>query len=111
MQEGLLAEVDAAVSRCRGAALESTAADAQVTLSARASALAQAAFQRGETSGLEPALAELAVVRAERLQAAARAQVAAAGGALVSAVGNYPDLSPERWPDPREEPLTEGVSR
>jgi outer membrane protein TolC len=110
-QEGLLAEVDATLSRCRGAALERTAADSQVTLSARASALAQAAYQRGETSGLEPALAGLAMVRARRLQAAARAGEAAAAGALVSVVGNYSDLSPERWPDPRADPLTEGASR
>jgi outer membrane protein TolC len=110
-QEGLLAEVDAALSRCLGAALERAAADSQVTFSARASALAEAAYQRGETSGLEPALAGLTVVRAQRLQAGARARAAAAGGALVSLVGNYPDLSPERWPDPREDQLTEGASR
>ena len=30
---------------------------------------------------------------------------------LFAVVGNYPDLGPERWPDPREEPLSEGASR
>jgi outer membrane protein TolC len=110
-QEGLLAEVDGALSRCRGAALERVAADSQVAVSARASALAEAAYQRGETSGLEPALADLAVVRARRLQVAARARAAAAGGALASVVGNYPDQGPRRWPDPREDQLMEGASR
>ena len=110
-QEALLAEVDGVVSRCRGAALERAAADSQVTLSARASALAQAAYQRGETSGLVPALAGVAVVRAERLQAAARARSATAVEALVRAVGNEADRSRERWPDPREDPFPEGESR
>jgi len=87
------------------------AADSQVAVAARAAALAQAAFQRGETSGLEPALAALAVVRTERLQAAAQARAASAAEALAAAVGNHEALSPGRWPDPREDPLTEGEPR
>jgi len=110
-QEFLLAEVAMAVNGCRGAALERAAADSQVVVAARAATLAQAAYQRGETSGLEPALAALAVVRAERLRNAARTRVAAAAQALVAAAGNAASLSPEGWPDPREDPLTEGAQR
>ena len=111
IQEALLAEVDAAASRCRGAVLEQVAADSQLAVAARAAALAQAAFQRGETSGLEPALAALAVVRTERLQAAAQARAGSAAEALVAAVGNHEALSPGRWPDPRVDSLTEGEPR
>jgi outer membrane protein TolC len=111
VQDALLAEVGAAVSRCRGTTLERAAADSQVTLAARAEDLAQAAYQRGETSGLEPALAGLAVVRAERLRESARAREAATAAALVSAVGNYPVLGSERWPDPRQDELPPGGSR
>jgi cobalt-zinc-cadmium efflux system outer membrane protein len=110
-QEMVLAVVDVSLSRCRGAALELAAADSQVVAAARASSLAQAAYGRGETSGLEPALAGLAVVRAERLRTAARARTAAAAGALISAIGDYPEASPERWPDPRKDQLTQGGSR
>jgi outer membrane protein, heavy metal efflux system len=111
VQDALVGDVDAALSRCRGAALERAAADSQVAVSGRAAALAQAAYQRGETSGLEPALAGLAVVRAERLRSAARARAASAAVELVSAIGNYAEGSLERWPDPREDQLTEGESR
>jgi hypothetical protein len=82
-----------------------------VGVAAGAAALAQAAYQRGETSGLEPALAALAVVRAERLRNAARTRATGAAQALVAAAGNAASLSAERWPDPREDPPTEGAQR
>jgi len=110
-QELLLADVAMAVSACRGALLERVAADSQVVVAARAATLAQAAYQRGETSGLEPALAALAVVRAERLRNAARTRATGAAQALVAAAGNAASLSAERWPDPREDPPTEGAQR
>jgi outer membrane protein, heavy metal efflux system len=106
-QELLLAEVGMAVSGCRGAVLERAAADSQVAVAARAASLAQAAYERGETSGLEPALAALAVARAERLRNAASTRLTGAGQALIAAAGNAASLSAERWPDPREDPLTE----
>jgi outer membrane protein TolC len=111
VQDALLAEVGAAVSRCRGTILERAAADSQVTVSAGAARLAQAAYERGETSSLEPALAGLAVVRAERLQESARAREASSAAALVSAVGNYPLVDAERWPDPRLDTLPQGGSK
>jgi outer membrane protein TolC len=110
-QESLLAEVSMAVSACRGALLEQVAADSQVVVAGQAATLAQAAFERGETSGLEPALAALAVARAERLRNAARARMTAAAQALIAAAGNAAALGAERWPDPREEPTTEEAQR
>jgi len=110
-QELLLSDVGMAVSGCRGAVLERAAADSQVVVAARAASLAQAAYERGETSGLEPALAALAVARAERLQNAARTRAMGAAQALVAAAGNALSLSAERWPDPREDSLTEDVPR
>jgi outer membrane protein TolC len=107
IQEQLLAEVAMAVSGCRGAVLERVAADSQLVVAARAASLARAADERGETSGLEPAFAGLAVVRAERLRSAARTRVTGAAQALIAAAGNPATLSPERWPDPREDPLEE----
>jgi outer membrane protein, heavy metal efflux system len=110
-QESLLAEVSMAVSACRGALLEQVAADSQVVVAGQAATLAQAAFERGETSGLEPALAALAVARAERLRNAARARMTAAAQALIAAAGNAAALGAERWPDPREEPTTAEAQR
>lgn len=110
-QERLLAEMATALSGCRGAVLARAAADSQVVVAASAATLAQAAYERGETSGLEPALAALAVARAERLQGAARARVMEAAQALIASAGNAAPLSPERWPDPRVDSLTEGHQR
>ena len=110
-QETLLGEVETAMSGCRGAMLERAAADSQRVVAEGAATLAQAAYQRGETSGLEPALAALAVVRAERLQEAARARVGSAAEALIASTGNHEALSPGQWPDPRKDFVTEGDQR
>ncbi len=110
-QDELLAEVEAAAVRCRGAALERAAADSQVAVTERALAVARSAYQRGETSGLEPALAGLSVVRAERLRRAALARAARVAEALRWAVGDWVDSAPESWPDPRVDQLSEGASR
>jgi hypothetical protein len=91
--------------------LERAAADSQVAVAARAASLAQAAYERGETSGLEPALAALAVARTERLRNAASTRLTGAGQALIAAAGNAASLSAERWPDPREDPLMEDAQR
>jgi outer membrane protein, heavy metal efflux system len=110
-QEALVAEVEAAIGRCRGSSLERAAADSQVAVAERASALAQGAYQRGETSSLEPVLAALAVVRAERLRGTVLARTVAAARALETAAGAGEDARPEHWPDPRADSLVEGASR
>jgi len=110
VQDGLLADVELAAGRCRGAILERAAADSLVTAAERAAELAHGAFQRGETSRLEPSLADLTVVRAERGRAAAEARVRAAGQALEAATGSWAGGT-DRWPDPRYDQVTEGAPK
>jgi outer membrane protein TolC len=100
-QDALLAELDAALAGCRGAALGRTAADSQVAVATRAAELAQAAWQRGETTRLEPALAALALARAERARLAAEGRARRAGQALDAAVGLWSGPGGETWPDVR----------
>ena len=90
--------------------LERTAADSLVTAAERAAALARSAYDRGETSRLEPAFAELTRVRAERARAAAEARARSAGEALEVATGVWGTAGSARWPDPRNDELTEGGS-
>lgn len=110
-QDSLLAEVDLAAGRCRGAELERAAADSQVAAAGRAAELAGAAYGRGETTRLEPALAELALVRAERARQSANARRLAAGQALDAAVGLWTGAPDQRWPDVRKDEITEGAPR
>jgi outer membrane protein TolC len=102
-QDSLLAEVDLAAARCRGAGLERAVADSQVAVAGRAAQLARAAYGRGETTRLEPALAELALVRAERARLSADARRLAAGQSLDAAAGVWTGASGERWPDVRQD--------
>lgn len=111
VQDDLLAEVDLAIARCRGAGLERAAADSQAAAVARIAALAQAAYERGETSRLDPALADLATVRAARAYRAAERRLLSAGRSLDRTLGEWTGGPGERWPDPREPGLTEGVSQ
>jgi outer membrane protein TolC len=101
VQEDILAEAEAAVTGCRAAVLERTAADSQVVVAERAAGLATAAYQRGETSKLEPALAQLSVARAERLRRAAERRLTAAGVTLEAALGEWAGSAGKGWPDPR----------
>lgn len=110
VQEEVLANVELAASRCRGIILERTAADSVVTAAERAAALARSAYARGETSRLEPAFADLTRVRAERARAAADARARSAGQALEAAAGVWGTAGSARWPDPRNDELTEGGS-
>jgi outer membrane protein, heavy metal efflux system len=110
-QDSLLAEVDLAAARCRGAGLERAAADSQVAAAGRAAELARAAYGRGETTRLQPALAELGLVRAERARRSADARRLAAGQALDAAVGAWTGAPDQRWPDVREDENTEGAPR
>jgi outer membrane protein TolC len=107
VQDDILAELDQAVARCRGARREREAARSQLDAAERAAALARAAYDRGETSRLEPALAELALVRAARAHGAAEARLARADAALDRALGDWPGNPAQRWPDPREPSLAE----
>lgn len=107
VQDGLLAELARATGRCRGALLELAAADSQVVVARGAAARAQAAYDRGETVRLDPVLAELGVLRAERSQRLQAARLAAADGALDTSLGGPAAGEPGRWPDPRSDMLTE----
>lgn len=111
VQDELLSDVELAIGRCHGAALERSAADSQVAITGRAADLARAAYERGETSRLDPALAELAIVRAERARRGAETRALAAGRALEVALGGWSGLADERWPDPRDDRFTEGAPR
>jgi outer membrane protein TolC len=106
VQDALLADVELAAARCRGALGERGAADSLVVAAQRAAQLARNAYERGETSRLEPALADLTVVRAERARAAAEARLRVSGAALDAASGIWSATGADRWPDPRSDDLT-----
>jgi outer membrane protein, heavy metal efflux system len=111
IQDALLGDAARAAGRCRGARLEAAAADSQVVVAERQAALARAAYERGETARLDPVLAELGVVRAERARRLQAGRLAAAGRALETAIGGSADAEGGRWPDPRSDVLTEEVPR
>ncbi len=111
IQDALLGDAARAAGRCRGARLEAAAADSQVVLAERQATLARAAYERGETSRLDPVLAALGVVRAERARRLQAGRLAAAGSALEAAIGGSADAGGGRWPDPRSDVLTEEVAR
>jgi len=100
-QDALLAALDAAQAECRGAAFGRAAADSQVAVATRAAELAEAAYRRGETTRLEPALAALALARAERTRLAADARARRAGQSLDAALGVWSGPGGDRWPDVR----------
>jgi outer membrane protein TolC len=108
-QDRILAELDVATARCRGATRERAAALAQLDAAAQAAKLAREAYARGETSRLEPALAELATARADRARWAAEVRLWRADVALERALGEWIDGPGERWPDPLQAALTEGA--
>ncbi|HUR93420.1 MAG TPA: TolC family protein [Gemmatimonadales bacterium] len=103
LQDELLGDVELAVARCRGAALQRAAADSQVTIARQSADAARAAYARGETSRLDPALAELALLRAERARVGADARLRASDHALDAALGGFPGPDQGRWPDPRDD--------
>jgi outer membrane protein, heavy metal efflux system len=110
-QDSLLAEVDAAAAGCRAAVLERTAADSQVAVAGHAAELARAAYGRGETTRLEPALAALTFVRAERSRQSAEARLLTAGQSLEAALGAWGSGPGQRWPDVRATEDLEGAGR
>jgi hypothetical protein len=108
-QEAVLVDVETAIAACRAARLLRDAADAQVGVAAEAARLAEAAYARGETSRLDPALAALARLRAERARAAAERHLMLAGLSLEAATGDWTGDGTQ-WPDPREDGPMEGAT-
>jgi cobalt-zinc-cadmium efflux system outer membrane protein len=106
VQDSVLADVDLTAQRCRGATLELAAADSVVAAAERLHRREIEAYQRGETSGLEPARAELLLLRARRARRAAERRLALASIDLERAAGGPPSFDGS-WPDPREEPEEE----
>ena len=103
VQDAVLAEVDIAAQRCRGAALELSAADSVVAAAGRLRQREHAAYERGETSRLEPARADLQLMRARRARRAAERRLALASIQLQHALGGPPSDEGD-WPDPRKDP-------
>jgi outer membrane protein TolC len=108
-QDAVLADIEAGVQRCRGAALELIAADSVVAAAARFAERDRAAYQRGETSRLEPARAELLLLRAERARRRAERRLALASLEIERAAGG-PSPATSEWPDPRQDPDKEATS-
>jgi cobalt-zinc-cadmium efflux system outer membrane protein len=104
VQDSVLADLERSLQRCRGAALELAAADSVVAAAGRLLRREQEAYERGETSRLEPARAELQLQRARRARRAAERQFALASIELERAAGGPPSAPGAPWPDPREEP-------
>jgi outer membrane protein, heavy metal efflux system len=106
VQDSVLAEVDMAVQGCRGAALELAAADSVVSAAERLHRREREAYERGETSGLEPSRAELQLLRARRARGEAERRLALASLELERATGGPPS-NDGQWPDPRQDPKEE----
>ncbi len=102
-QDAVLADIDRAVQGCRGAAIELAAADSVVAAAERLHQRERDAYERGETSGLEPARTELQLLRARRARRGAERRLQRASIELERALGGPPS-SEGRWPDPRQEP-------
>jgi outer membrane protein, heavy metal efflux system len=111
VQDSVLVQVGASVAGCRGGRLEQVGADSQVVAARRALALSEAAYQRGETTRLDAALAELGVARAERASRAADRTLRSAALALDAALGVWRGVAGTRWPDPREETDVHGATK
>ena len=111
VQDSVLAEVGVAVAGCRGGRLEQVGADSQVVAARHALAVAESAYQRGETTRLDAALSELGVVRAERSSRGADRAVRLAAVALDAAVGVWRGVAGGRWPDPREDIDVQGATK
>jgi outer membrane protein TolC len=105
-QDSVLADVDMAIQGCRGASLELVAADSVVAAAERLERREREAYERGETSGLEPARAQLQLLRARRARRAAERRLALASLELERAAGGPPSTDGQ-WPDPRQDPSTE----
>ncbi len=102
VQDSVLADVELAAQRCRGAGLELAAADSVVAAAERLERREREAYQRGETSRLDPARAELQLLQATRARRAAARRLALASMQLERAGGGPPSADVQ-WPDPRQD--------
>ena len=110
VQDSILADAGMAIQDCRGASLELVAADSVVAAAERLDRREREAYARGETSKLEPARAELQLLRARRARRAAERRLARASLELERAAGGPPSADGQ-WPDPRQDPSTEASPR
>jgi outer membrane protein TolC len=110
-QDSILGGLAFAREACRGTRLERVAADSQMAAAQRAQSRADAAYARGESTRLETALAQLAVVRARRARREAMRSMVLAGMALEQAAGLWQGASAAGWPDPRGTMEQEGDDR
>jgi outer membrane protein TolC len=104
VQDSVLADVESAVQRCRGAQLEVAGADSVVAAATGLLERDRAAYQRGETTRLEPARAELQLLRARRAERGARQRLTVASLELERAAGGPSPEAADEWPDPRVDP-------
>lgn len=109
VQDSVLADLESAVQRCRGAGLELAATDSVVAAARRLVERDRSAYQRGETSRLEPARAELQLLRAERARRRAERRLVLASLELERAAGGPSSQTSGEWPDPRQEPEEEAT--
>lgn len=107
VQDSVLADVESAVQRCRGAILEVVGADSVVAAAATLLERDRAAYQRGETTRLESARAELQLLRARRAHRGARQRLAVASLELERVAGGPSPEAADQWPDPRVDPEEE----
>jgi outer membrane protein TolC len=107
MLDSVLADVEAALQRCRGAKLEFAGADSVVAAATDLLQRDRAAYQRGETTRLEPARAELQRLRARRARRRAEHSLTLASLELERAAGGPSAGAAKEWPDPRVEPEEE----
>ena len=98
-QQSVLREVAAGAAECQGARVEMAQADTLLRGAARRLALAQAAYQRGETGETEVAFAQVGLVRAQHTRDLATRRLAAAQLGLERAVGSWLGAPAPRWPN------------
>ena len=101
-QDSVFADIEFVIQACRGAMLELVAADSVVAAADRGAERERQAYDRGETSRLEPARAELQRFRARAARRSADRRLTLAGLDLARAAGG-PEAG-ETWPDPRQNP-------
>ena len=87
VQDSVLADVDSATAMCSQAAQEIAATDSLVDANAGALRSVRATYDRGEIGQTEVALADLALVRAQRTRHQAGQRLVGAGYAVERAVG------------------------
>ncbi len=104
VQQQTLREVAAAAAECRGARIEAAQADMLVGNATRRLALAQAAYERGETGETEVAFAELDLVRARHVRNLAGGRLASADLGFDRAVGTWVGTGAPHWPDVTQPP-------